>query len=156
MKKAAALLTAATLFVTPVFSESLINSTIEQYNDLTVLTGASRIGSYTVTDKGDTIEYTFKLSDSLFIEMTEQENQIAFLGVICKDEAETGEFLAACANGCYLLADLAGGYYAYSEILDQFLQARSGKETETRKLNASGIIINISRQSFGYLFAAAR
>ena len=156
MKKAAALMLSAALFVTPVFSETLINSTIQEYNDMTVLTGAAKISDPVITDSIDSIQYTFKLSDNLFIEMTEQENTIRFVGVICKDDAETGAFLAACANCCYLMSGVSDGYYCYTEVLDQFLQARSGSKTDVRKLPSAGIILNMTKESFGFVFAATR
>lgn len=156
MKKVALLLTAASLMISPAYSDTLINSTIEEYNDLTILSGASKISSPSVTDNVTDIQYTFQLSDSLFIEMTEKDNKIVTFGCVCKDEAEAGEFLAQCVTGCYLLSGVSGGYFCYTEVLDQFLQARSDRNSEARKLPSAGLVMNLTKESFGYLFLISR
>ena len=156
MKKAAVLLTAAMMMTAPAFSDSLINSTIEMYNNHCILSGAQKLENYVVDENNGSIHYAFELTDSLIIDMAETDNEIRTFAVICKDDSELGEFLASCVNGCYLLAGVTGGYYCYTEVLDQFLQARAGADTDTRKLPSAGVVLNLSKQSFGYLFIVSR
>ena len=138
------------------FSDTLINSAIEEYNNLTVLSGASRIGNPSVSDDGSLLHYSFQLSDSLNIEMTEKDNRIVMFGCICKDEAEAGAFLAHCITGCFLLSGNLGGYSAFTEVLDQFLQARADRPSEARELLQTGLVINLTKEACGYLFLIMR
>lgn len=136
--------------------DTLINSTIDEYNNLTVISGASRISNPSVSDDGRFLHYSFKLSDSLIIEMTERDNRIVMYGCICKDEAEAGAFLAHCITGCCLLSGISGGYSCFTEVMDQFLQARSDRNSEARELSSAGIVMNLTKEACGYVFLIMR
>ena len=137
-------------------SDTLINSTIDEYNDLTVISGASRISNPSVSDDGRFLHYSFKLSDNLIIEMTERDNRIVMYGCICKDEAEAGAFLAHCITGCCLLSGISGGYSCFTEVMDQFLQARSDRNSEARELSSAGLVMNLTKEACGYVFLIMR
>lgn len=137
-----------------VFSDALINRTIQEYNDLTVISGASRIHDPVIQDGPEFIQYVFTVSDALTVSMTEQDNQIVSFGCLCK--TADPDFLAHCVNGCHLISGIKGGFSCYAEILDQFIHAGSEQPSEARKLHSAGVVMHLTRESFGYLFLIAR
>ena len=136
--------------------EVLINRTIQEYNALTVISGASRIHDPIIQDGPEFIQYMFTVSDALTVSMTEQDNQIVSFGCLCKSAEDLPNFLAHCVSGCHLISGIKGGFSCYAEIIDQFIRAGSERLSEARKLHSAGVVMHLTRESFGYLFLIAR
>ena len=94
---------------------------------------------------------TFDLNPNLHDVFFIKDDKVYGFGCVCEDQAQESEFLAQCVTACYNFAGLQAGTVCYDVILSQFLFARAGVDSES-STKIPGIMIEISKESFGYVF----
>ena len=134
-----------------------IDQLIEEYNLHTVNTSAQKLtGTHEQTERDGKIDYTFSVTDKIKVAITYSEGIPRVFSVICFDESESAEFLAQSANCVCQIGGYSSLLYCYADILDLFLQARAGNETENRKIVSEGLVYCLSKETFGYVFLIAK
>ena len=94
--------------------------------------------------------YTYHISDSVDVIFTDNGERSSF-SCICMDEAGIGEFLAQCVTGFYNFGGLLAYSYCHDALLTDFLAARAGRNPDI-DTSVSGLMFQVSKESFGYLF----
>ena len=128
---------------------------IEEYNLHTVNTGAKELtGIPEKNERDGKIIHLYTVTDNIKVQITYIDNEARVFSCICFDESETAEFLAQSANCVIQIGGYESMFLCYADILDMFLQARAGHETENRKTD--NLVYILEKTSFGYLFMIAR
>jgi hypothetical protein len=141
------------MIAVPAFAD--LDSIIAEYNRNTILTSAANISDNPeVSQQDETTRYDFQITDNVIVSLSVKEDRIRVCSVICKDESETAEFLAQCAASASTVSE--SPYYMYAEILDLFLQVRAGEAPGQRKSQTAGVVYQLTKETFGYLFMIAR
>lgn len=155
MKKAITIAAALIMITVPALADT--DQIIQEYNRNTILTSATEIsGSPEVTERDGRTSYDFRITDNVIVSITEKDNEIRSCAVICKDESDTAEFLAQCATSASTIAGYDDLYYLYADILNLFLQTRSGEKKEQQKAPTAKVVYQLTKEKFGYLFMIAR
>lgn len=151
----AVIITAAVLSTTPALAD--VDNIMKEYNTNTILTSAATLsGVPDIKEKDGKTIYDFRITDNVIVSITEENGEIRFCGVICKDESETAEFLAQCAAAASTVAGHDDLYYLYADILNLFLQTRSGEVKDQKKAPTVKAVYQLTKEKFGYLFMIAR
>ena len=155
MKKVMVLTAAIVIAAMPALADT--KNVIFQYNMNTSLTSASKLeGTPEIIQEEKQTRYDFRMTDNIIVSIAEKDNDIRVCSVICKDESESAEFLAQCAASASTIVGFENIYYLYADILDMFLQTRSGETLERRKNYTAQAVYQLTKESFGYLFMIAR
>ena len=107
------------------------------------------IGDPTMDGDNAIFDITPKLHDVFFT----KEGEVTGFGCVCKDPDQEVEFLAQCVTACYNFGGKADT--VYDAVLSQFMFARSGNPLGNTT-EIPGIIIEITKQSFGYIFVLSK
>ena len=81
-------------------------------------------------DNGSYCMIEYRISDKLISGFMEKDGEISGGYAVCLDPSLQGDFLALCASHALTVCGVSEGLDAYTFILDNFLDARQGKETE--------------------------
>lgn len=155
MRKVAIIATALVMITTPALAD--VEQIVKEYNTNTIMTSAAHLdGKPEISERDGTTRYDFKITDNVIVALTEKNGEIRVCSVICKDESEAAEFLAQCAASASTIAGFDNFYYLYADILHLFLQARDGETTEQQKSPSLGVVYQLTKEKFGYLFMIAR
>lgn len=151
----AIIITAAVFAITPALAD--IDHIIQEYNTNTVLTSATKLSGNPKTRENDGMKsHDFWITDNVIVSIGERDDEIRVCSVICKDESESAEFLAQCAASASTIAGYDDLFYLYADILNLFLQTRAGEIKEQQKAPAIGVVYQLTKEKFGYLFSIAR
>lgn len=155
MKKAITIAAALIMITVPALADT--DQIIQEYNLNTILTSATQLsGSPEISEKNGMTSYDFKVTDNVIVSISTKEGEIRVCGVICKDESDAAEFLAQCAASSSTIAGYDDLYYLYADILNLFLQTRAGETKEQQKAPKLGVVYQLTKEKFGYLFMIAR
>ena len=155
MKKAITITAALMLITAPALAD--IESIISYYNTNTVLTSATKLsGEPEIREHDGKTDYDFRITDNVIVSISAKDDRIRVCSVICRDEAETAEFLAQCAASASTVVGFDNTYYTYADILDMFLQIRAGETPGQRSIASVSTVYQMTKESFGYLFMIAR
>lgn len=155
MKKAITIAAALIMITVPALADT--DQIIKEYNRNTILTSAAELsGSPEINKKKGMTNYDFNITDNVIVSIGTRDGEIRVCGVICKDESETAEFLAQCAASASTIAGYDDLYYLYADILNLFLQTRAGETKEQQKAPTVGVVYQLTKEKFGYLFMIAR
>ena len=93
-------------------------------------------GAPELPDTENRIDYSsyymveYRIADGLTTGFMESGGEITGGFAICRDTALQGDFLALCASHAFTICGATDAINAYPFILDGFLEARQGRETE--------------------------
>ena len=147
MKKIIVFVLALTLIVSHAVAVSDLDIMVEGHNKNSVICGAQKLtGEPEIKDGKATFDINPQLHDVFFI----KDGKVTGFGCVCQDASQESEFLAQCVTACYNFAGMKAGSVCYDVILSQFLFVRAGVDAETSS-QIPGILIEISKQSFGYI-----
>lgn len=130
MKKILCLLLIMCLLPACAFGDTLAD-VLESFSVSSDLCGAPELpeGGNRI-DKGSFVMIEYRVSDSLITGFMEKDGKISGGYAVCLDTALQGDFLALCASHAMTVCGISEGVGAYPFILDKFLDARQGRETE--------------------------
>ena len=136
------------------FCVSDSDAMIETHNIYCGFCGASKIDSSAkVRTTDEATEYAYYITDKVVVEYHVKNGEVFRMACVCLDESEIGEFLAQCVTICYVLGGVSSGTVCYDGVLYRYLLARAGNEPEIDP-SIPGLLIDLSKQTFGYLFIA--
>jgi hypothetical protein len=148
------IITAAVLSTTPALAD--VDNIMKEYNENTILTSATKLsGDPEITTQDGRTMYDFRITDNVIVSITERGGEIRLCSVICKDESEAAEFLAQCAASASVVAGF-DSFFLHGDILDLFLKTRAGKTYEQHESKSLGVVYQLTKEKFGYLFMIAR
>ena len=134
-----------------------IDQVVEEYNLHTVITSAQKlIGTPEKEERDGKTSYLYSPADNIKVQITIKDGEARVFSCLCFDESATAEFLAQSMNCVCQLDGYSAMLYCAGDILDLFLQARAGNETEQRSMDSAGLVYLLRKESFGYLFMVAK
>ena len=152
MKRIIIIVCALVLIAVQASAVSDLDIMVEGHNLNSAICGAMKIEC---DPEVETDKVTYKLSEGIHDVFFTKGDQITGFACICFNAKSESEFLAQCVTACYNFAGIQAGSVCYDVILSQFLFVRAGVDAES-STQIPGIMIEISKQSFGYLFMLAR
>ena len=134
-----------------------LRTTVLGHNMYTSVCNAKEITvTPTQEKKGESVYYTYKLTDNIRVHFISDGEEIKSCGCVLLDESETAEFLAQCVTACYNFGGIADGTNCYDQILYQFLQARSENGIDIGNAVLQSIIFKMEKNKNNYIFFVTR